>query len=115
MRKRGGVRPNPTFRELNQHIVDKKATQKTLKRIKDIKYSPLTTEQRTMRLERIYDDALAWLEDAVTDREPKGTGAATMILERARMEVDEIERTGKGSKKQEITLIFKSGDDAVKA
>ena len=82
-----------------------------LQAIKDIKYSPLSAEQRILRLERLYDGSLDWLDESLEERNPKGTGAATLILERARAEVSELKRAGQGSTQQKIELTFKCGCD----
>jgi len=82
-----------------------------LKEAKGLKYTPLTKEERALRLQRLYDNALYWLENAVETQEPKGTGAATMVLERTRLEVIELQRTGQGPAQQKIELTFKCGCD----
>ncbi len=89
---------------------DLKAPQKALKTVKALKYEPMSKEERCLRLQRIYDDALEWIEIAVQEREPKGTGAATMLLERSRLEIVELERTRDGANKQEIRLIFQQAE-----
>ena len=73
-------------------------------------YEPMSQAERCLRLERLYDESIAWLEEAVQERVPKGTGAATLVLERTRMEIDELERAGHGAKPQEIHLVFKQGE-----
>lgn len=77
------------------------------KRLKALAYTPFPKEERVLRLERLYDEALLWLEEAVAERIPKGTGAATLVLERTRLEIEEVQRAGQGSRPQKIELIFK--------
>jgi len=52
----------------------------------------LTNNQRLKQLWRIYDGALAWLEGALLSGRARGTGAATIVLDRTRLEILAIER-----------------------
>lgn len=54
----------------------------------------LTTKERIQYLDQIYDSALVYLLQCVTAGSMKGTGALCQILERARLEVYDLKRTG---------------------
>lgn len=55
---------------------------------------PLSPEQRIEILNQIYDGALFWLAECVITKSAKGTGAVTSILERARLEMNDLSRSG---------------------
>lgn len=61
---------------------------------------PLTYQQRCVILNEIYDSTLHWLKAAAMTGTAKGTAAAAILLERSRVEVDELIRT-QGPKPQE--------------
>lgn len=64
----------------------------------------LTNEQRVQKLQLIYDDALLWLESAAKDRNPKGTGAASLILRSSREEI--VAWENKGLSTNRISISF---------
>ncbi len=101
---------NPPVTTMATKKRDLNAPKKALKKVKALKYEPMSKEERCLRLQRIYDDAIEWIEVAVQEREPKGTGAATMLLERSRLEIVELERTRDGGQKHDITIVFKQAE-----
>lgn len=71
---------------------------------------PFTPEERILRLKRIYDGALCWLEDSVNKGKAGGTGAVTMILERVKIELNDMVRANDST--QRIVISFeKPGPD----
>ena len=65
----------------------------------------LTKEKRLQILNECYDGALFWLKSAVIAAAPKGTGAATLVLERSRLEMIELQRAG-STKEYKFTVKF---------
>jgi hypothetical protein len=53
----------------------------------------LTKEERLAILRRVYDQALIWCADQVECYRGKGTAAAGTMMERARLEIKELNRT----------------------
>ena len=54
----------------------------------------LTKEERVEILNECIDGSLIWLKQCVICANAKGVGAATMILERCRLEIESYQRTG---------------------
>lgn len=69
----------------------------------------LTNKERLDLLNKIYDGALYWLLQAVVSATAKGTGAATLVLERARQEIVELQRAGKPQGDNIITIKYERG------
>jgi len=56
--------------------------------------TPLTKEERIQLLNECLDGSLFWLKQSVVSANTKGVGAATMIIERCRLEISELQRAG---------------------
>lgn len=64
-----------------------------LRKARDFSRKPcLTLPQRMVLLNQAYDGAAVWLQQAVVSGWPGGTGAATMVMERTRLEMIELQR-----------------------
>lgn len=69
---------------------------------------PLAKEKRLAMLNEIYDGTLFWIQEALVKGTGKDTGAATMMLERVRLEIEGLERTRK-DQSEKIELTFQCG------
>jgi hypothetical protein len=65
----------------------------------------LTAAERLDMLERLYDAALFWLRHLVIDGKTKGTGAATLVLEKTRIEMESLRRSTAGYKDEQRLII----------
>jgi hypothetical protein len=74
-----------------------------------MKYQALTTEQRVEILDEIYDLNLQDLLALAREKCVKGTGAKTMILERARQEKEALLKWGKKDAGKELVIRFLDG------
>lgn len=52
----------------------------------------LSNDERVTRLERIYDHCLSVLEECILRGTMKGTASALLVMEKARLEVVDVER-----------------------
>ena len=68
----------------------------------------LTTEERVQMLEELYDASLCYLTQCIIAGSMKGTGALTTILERARLEAQDLKRLGSGPDSHKIEIMFKA-------
>lgn len=60
---------------------------------RSVKITHFTNEERQSTLWELYDGALIWLFDCVNERSSRGTGAATLVMEKARMEILALSNT----------------------
>lgn len=68
--------------------------------------APLTCAERVSMLNNLYDSSLFLLTQLVTAGIVKGTGALVLLLERARLEIFDLERTSAVQTNTTVELHF---------